>query len=362
MLKLEDKYRTIKNINLNQEDLEVLFLLYEPLIGKLAVHLYLFLFYNFDFENHQVLCDDLKMNIDEFCYQKIKCEEVKLIKTYKHQKYNQYLYEINKPLSFAKFLNDDIYSRMLIKNISQVKLNYLLKRNNLNIIPDDFIDISTKLSIKELANWNQQQESKLHKVNHIQNSYLFDIKLLLSKVSEIVFPINLRTGANLKEIQRIAEIYGVNTDRMIKLLSKVVNYLDMQIDLKSLEFEARNLTNFDVIKQDNPYMVSCVQFLKNYCQIEASNYDKYLINLLSFEYKMPHYLINVLLEFALESCQNHLYKKYLESVASNWRRNKITTIQQAKDAIKNYKPKEKTIITMEYGEGSDDFNFEELNK
>lgn len=362
MLKIEDSYQVYKNYDLTDKDFQSLFLLYEALIGKESLNVYLFLYYDFKTNNHQDICQRLNLNIDQFYLHRLKCEEFKLIKTFKHKTNNKYVYQLCKPMNIDSFLSDDIYSRLLAKKISGEKLEYLAKLKGDRFITKDFIDVSSMLSLNELEDWDLKQEEKFKKINIEKESLIFNIKKMLSNVSELVFPTGLRTIENLNEIQRIGEIYGIDTERMIKFLSEVVDYFDQTIDLKTLEFKARNCQVFDFVNEDNPYMMSCIQFLSNHCKFKPTAYDKYLINFLSNEYKLSHYLINILLEYTLKVCENRLPKKYLESIASYWNRNKVNTIEQALESLKQNNTKQKQVITMEYEKGSDDFDFKELSK
>lgn len=367
MLVGKDTYQVIKNFTFTEDDLKSLILLYQPLIGKDAIQLYLTLALQYPFTSHTQLTELLNQNIHDVESCRIACEEFRLIRSFKKEveetSINQYQYLLLRPLTIQQFLNDGVFSRLLSKKLDEDKINFLESLIQQQNVDKNYQDVTSQLDMNILTNWDNQAETKYQqfKQQAISRS-IFDMKALLSKISELNLPQKLRTMENLAEINRIGQLYGIPIDTMIVYLSEVVDYFEQKIDLKALEFKARNCTTFDNKKMENPYLLSCVQFLKERCHVLATPYDKHLIHILSTQYQMKHYMINVLLEHALEKNGN-LNRKYLESIASRWSHQKIDTIEIALESLKSFKKKyTKESISMEYQDQEKEFDFSEVKK
>ena len=145
-----DRYVIINKTILSNFDKKILITFYEPIIGHLAVSLYLTLWNDLEEGkqisrelNHHHLMSILKCPLSVIKEAREALEAVGLLKTYlKYGDYNNYLYEIYSPLSPSEFFNHPILNVVLYNNIGAIEYEYLKKLyQKIKIDTKDYIEI-----------------------------------------------------------------------------------------------------------------------------------------------------------------------------------------------------------------------------
>ena len=131
-----DSYTVINKTLLTDLDKKNLINLYEPIVGCLAISLYLTLWSDLDktetiskdFTHHHLMTF-LKAKLDYIKEARESLEAVGLIKTYIKQDkdINHYIYELYSPISAYDFFNHPVLNVVLYNNIGENEYKNLVK-------------------------------------------------------------------------------------------------------------------------------------------------------------------------------------------------------------------------------------------
>ena len=147
-----DTYKVFNRAFIENHAKDVLVSLYQPIIGVLAVNLYLTLMNDLSDDKlessylpHQHLMGLMSVNLDQIVEARKKLEAIGLLKTYyREDKINNYIYVLYAPLSPNEFLNHPVLNVVLYNNIGKMEYdNIISKYRNKKIITKDFVDITT---------------------------------------------------------------------------------------------------------------------------------------------------------------------------------------------------------------------------
>ena len=334
----KELYKLQVNCELSNERLKSLVFFYEPMIGPNALATYEYMTLkgtSVRFNELNDLLTTLNISVDEFEKQCAKLNEYKLLKTLK--KDNQYIFELNAPLTMKSFIQDDLLVRTFILKTSgkyyQELISGLTSDDNYN----EFEDISKKFSHDNIKNWSKEDETYLT-IKKDDTSYnfgtFFNVNKFLQGVSTNLFPLHLRTPSNLKLIATLADLYNISYDKMKSFIPKISKLNSTSIDTELLKYLCIK-TNADYQKvEEGNYNVPCITYLMSLQDgKEVMEYDRKIILKLANEYNLNPSVINVLLEYCLKNCDNRLIEKYVYGVASDLHRNNIENSAQALERL-----------------------------
>lgn len=380
-----DNYVVVNKTILTDNDKVNLINLYEPIIGPLAISLYLTLWSDLDRTltfsdsyNHHHLMTFLKSNLNDIKEARSALEALGLIKTYYKEgdNINYYIYELYSPISAYEFLNHPILNIVLYNNLGVNEYNNLIKSyKKVNFKYDDYKDISSKLNdtFKSSAYNNFNNENIKNKNSNkpkLDNLIDFDVlkesipnkvlgnnafnKKTKELINNLAFIYNLDT-LKVSEILRLAidENGLINKDLFIKEVRKyyeynnggslpTIIYRTQPEHLKSPEGDLSSAGKMVYIFENTtPY-----DFLKSkYKNNNPTPRDLKLLEYLALELNMPPAVINVLIDYVLRISDNKLNKAYVETIAGQWTRLGIKTAREAMNqAKKEYKKKPKKEI------------------
>lgn len=327
-----------------------LILFYNPLIGNDAHYLYEFLCMkgtSNSFEELNKLLNSTRYSIDKFeeCLKNLnKYGLLTTLRKKDEESINdRYIFILENPLDFDEFNNDPLLVRDFILKTSGDYYQMLISEARNFSRHKGFEDVSYKFDLKELENWNKDDDSYLKPApNKGKYNYgtMFDVNILLKDMSPVLFPLKYRTDDNLKEISRLADLYNISYDKMRVIISKTLRSDSKTFDLNDLKNKCiLAMPDYRVINEGE-YKVPCELFLMNkQGGKEATPYDKKVIYELSSKYFLSPEVINVLIEYTLNNCNNQLMEKYMYSIASDLHRNGITTSEEALNRLNNDKSK-----------------------
>ena len=380
-----DNYVVVNKTILTDNDKVNLINLYEPIIGPLAISLYLTLWSDLDRTltfsdsyNHHHLMTFLKSNLNDIKEARSALEALGLIKTYYKEgdNINYYIYELYSPISAYEFFNHPILNIVLYNNLGVNEYNNLIKSyKKVNFKYDDYKDISSKLNdtFKSSAYNNFNNENIKNKNSNkpkLDNLIDFDVlkesipnKVLSNNdfnkktkelINNLAFIYNLDT-LKVSEILRLTidENGLINKDLFIKEVRKyyeynnggslpTIIYRTQPEHLKSPEGDLSSAGKMVYIFENTtPY-----DFLKSkYKNNNPTPRDLKLLEYLALELNMPPAVINVLIDYVLRISDNKLNKAYVETIAGQWTRLGIKTAREAMNqAKKEYKKKPKKEI------------------
>lgn len=360
--KPKDTYRILSARNLSSSDVDVLFNLYQPLIGGDAILVYMTLASSANDTrtyNHARLFT-LMNSIDSEVFERActKLEEYMLLRTYikEMDNKNTFIYQLLSPLCAKDFLLNGIYVKKLmsiagkrtydeslVKYATQLSETDGFKEITIpmkNVKEEDYDNSTVFTSVRPRLTFSQEDET----IN-------FDYDRFLKITSTLVFPAELRTQENMALIGKLATVYGLNADTMLKLLvarNKNGEYLVVKNSLNPMNcsFDADKLrflcetSKPDITKAKDVYTLPPVSFLQgkqNGATVSLS--DKKLLERLSVDMHFSNEVINVMIEYILKISGNRLHHNFVEMVAGEWARDGVTTkelaILETKKQIKN---------------------------
>lgn len=364
-----DTYSVINKTVINDTDRKIVSMLYQPIIGFTAASLYFTLLDDLDksslmseAQTHHHLMATMQLKLEDIVIAREKLEGAGLIKTYlKKGSINNYVYLVFSPISANDFFNHPILNVVLYNNLGKKEyeklLNYYkIPRINLKDYEEitcNFDDVFTSVrgNVIEMNEDITKRDS-----NNIQINKGVDFNLLLSS-----FPDNNQVDKiftkDIKElINALSFTYNLSTLDMQNLIRNSINEKG-QIDKTTLRKGCRDYYQFDnngnlptLIYNKQPdhlkkptgdsskwgrmvyafENLTPYQFLKaKYKGAEPTDRDKRLIESLLVDQKMNPGVVNVLIAYVLKINNEQLKKSYVETIAGQWKRLNIETVEEA---------------------------------
>ena len=149
-----DRYTVINKTILSDTDKTILFSLYEPILGPMAISLYFVLWNDLDMSKlfsrdftHHHLMSLLKSDIKSLKIARETLEAFGLLKSYlKSGDVNDYVYELYSPLTPQEFFNHPILNVVLYNNVGETEYKHLKGLySKINYDLKDYINITEKL-------------------------------------------------------------------------------------------------------------------------------------------------------------------------------------------------------------------------
>ena len=381
-----DTYVVINKTILHDEDRKILTDLYLPIIGADAVMLYFCLWSSLDNSqivskdfSHQKLVSSLRMTINEIYDNRSKLEAIGLIKTLvKEGEVNNYIYELYSPASATEFLSHPILNIVLYSNIGKIEYDNLVKAyklprfntSNYNDITKSFNDVfeSTGMTSYDLSLDDIRKYNKL-KLNINSN---FDFNFLINSMPKNI-DVNRVFTKEIKElIINLSFIYDIDAIHMSNIIKGCLNERGT-INRELLRKSSRNYYQFDnggilptIIDNSQPeYLRKPVGDTSNRAKMiytfetisprellikknngsEPTRRDLKLLEDLLVDYKLKPGVVNVLIDYILNVNNKKLTRNYVETLAGEWQRLGIETVEEAMStAEKEHKKRNKKVI------------------
>ncbi len=363
-----DQYLVVNKTILTEVDRKNVVSLYEPIIGSVAISLYLTLwrdldrleFVSVDYTHHHLMTL-LKANLETIKLARETLEAVGLLKTYfKAGDINHYIYELYSPLSAKEFFNHPIFNVILYNNIGKYEYDLLKKEyQTFKIDTKEYEDISKSFDItfktsSELGSFDAVGREVLPL--NMQDQVDFDMilsSLPKGLVSERTF------GKRMRElINNLAFIYQLDTLKICEILRLSINEKGC-IDKENLRKQTRKYYQYnnhgklptlvyrtqpdylkspegdqtkrgriiEVFENTSPY-----DFLKSkYNGVNPTNRDLKLLESLLIDLNLKPAVVNVLIDYTLKKNNHKLSSSFVETVAGHWKR---VGIETASDAMK----------------------------
>ena len=373
---------------LNESDRKILMLLYQPIIGSQAISLY-YTFWSYldktevisnEWTHHHLL-KNMMVRTSEFLESKVKLEAVGLIKTYlKKGDVNNYIYEMYSPVSASEFINNPLLSTALFNELGKLEyervINYFkIPKVNLK----EYEDVTSKFSdVFAFSNINFTDNLiyDIKKSNYRKLEILskIDINTILSLISDDLLNKKSITKETKDFLYKISFIYNYDNDNMIELIRNSISEKHT-IDKKLLQENASKYYKYDnmgklpsIIYKNQPEylrkenldtskksrMIHLFETTSPYDFINSkyktgnpTSSDLSIISYLLIDLDLKPGVVNVLVDYVLRINNNKLIKAFVETVASQWSKSGIETVEDAmKIAEEEYK-KKKRVTTKE---------------
>lgn len=380
-----DTYTVINKTVINDADRKIVSMLYQPIIGFTAVSLYYTLLDDLDKselmsedQTHHHLMATMQLKLEDIVIAREKLEGVGLLKTYmKKGSINQYAYLIYSPISANDFFNHPILNIVLYNNLGKKEyeklLNYFkIPRINLKDyenITCDFDDVfeSVKGNVLEMNEDITRRDS-----NNILLHKGIDFNLLISSIPDNNISERCFTKDIKELINALSFTYNLSTLDMQNLVRDTLNEKGL-IDKTLLRKSCRDYYQFEnngnlptlIYNKQPEYLkkpsgdtskwakmvyafenLTPFQFLKaKYKGAEPTDRDKRLIERLLVDQKLNPGVVNVLIAYVLKINNEQLKKSYVETIAGQWKRLNIETVEDAMRITEKEHKKLKKMVT-----------------
>lgn len=364
-----DIYMVVNKTVITSTDRKIITMLYQPIIGHVATSLYFTLCD--DLDKREVMSEELthyhlmmtmQLKLESIVIAREKLEAIGLLKTFfKKENVNTYVYQLYSPLSAAEFLNHPILNVVLYNNLGKKEYQkvvsyFKIPRINLKDyqeITKQFDEVFTPVpgnSITEnddIADTNKNRPTLMHQI---------DFNLLISSIPESMISPNCFNNDVKELINNLSYTYGIDDLTMQGIVRDSLNERGL-IDKNELRKNARNYYQFEqggrlptLIYTTQPeYLrsptgdasnwakmvytfetVTPYDYLKSkYKNGEPSARDLRLIESLLTDMKLKPGVVNVLIAYVLKINNQKLSKNYVETIAGQWKRLNIETVEDA---------------------------------
>lgn len=378
-----DTYIVRNRTVFSENDRTLLIMLYQPLIGSTAISLYFTLWAYLDKSEvlscewtHHHLMTNMRIKLEEILVAREKLEAIGLLRTLvKEDHVNQYMYELYSPLSASEFLNNPILATSLYNNVGKVEFDkiveyFKLPRINTRDYDDitkSFNEVFESVSVGSLEHVIKEIREKKKRRNTLTST--IDLNGILAMIPEELLNPRSLTKDTKELIDKLAFIYQLDDSVCTELIRNSLT-IKRTIDKDKLKKNALHYYTFEhngklpsIIYRNQPeYLrkpegdqsnkakmiytfetISPYQFLRSKNNGSApSRSDLKIVEYLMIDLNLKPGVVNVLLDFVLRINHNKLNRAFIETIASQWKRDGIETVEAAMDlAGKEYTKKKK---------------------
>jgi replication initiation and membrane attachment protein len=304
----------------------------------------------------------LKQNLSSIKKGRESLEAMGLLRTYvKEGSVNEYVYELYSPLSAKEFFAHPIFNVVLYNNIGKYEYELLKKQyEKFNISLEGYTDITSSINevyepTTEITSFEVKDKNTL--IIEAQDQIDFD--LLLETI-----PKNLLNERALNKrvrtlINNLSFVYDIDTLKMGELIRAVIadkGMLDKdelrKVCGKYYRFNSGGLPTLvyrsqpDYLKSpigDNSPLGKMIAVFENTTPYDflSSKYgskptarDLNLLESLLNDVELPPAVVNVLIDYVLKKNDNKLNAAFVETIAGQWKRAKLSTAKEAMEYAK----------------------------
>ncbi|WP_016910912.1 replication initiation and membrane attachment family protein [Mammaliicoccus vitulinus] len=378
-VKPSDGFYVKSNYNYTHVHQDILISLYTPLIGTDAIGVYLYLSqFNFHNEteayNHYTIMNDLKINLSSFRDSLDLLEGIGLLKTYfkTNQEEQTFIYMLEQPATTEQFFNDPLLSVFLYQQIGKsryLSLKNRYKDSSISIsayheVTKSFTDV---FKVPKLSEIEQQDDIQIKP--DVKNKGLdlsdvrFDFEMLELLLNNHLISKEILNKQTKEVIIQIATLYGITPVEMKSIILKsitenqTISLQDLRkharsiyqiehegelptLDLKKESVKAKQndakqevdslLSWFELLDTTSP-----IEMLASFTKSEPTISQKRVVEDVVTREKLPYGVMNILLQYVMFKNNMQLPKAYIEEIASNWKKLKLTSAEEAYHYIKN---------------------------
>ena len=355
--------------SLNLDDVNVITLLYAPLIEADAYKLYMTLQSLLNRGSltcqsllHKELLDITGLNAHKFTEARLKLEAIGLMSTYKREQ--EYMFMLKSPLSAKGFLSDGVLGMYLYSIIGDVEFRRIQKlfqipkvdKTNYSEITASFDDVFESVEYIKITNDEYIVDRRVNAGIKIKN-YEFDFNLFQAGIAQTFLEGKRITKRFETFIINLAYAYGFNEETMQEIYNKSLNNsgnFDYIICSKKAREKYATIHENSLpklgVRPENEMteLEELFQTLPASKLIEtstgnkvASSMDVEKVSKLYQEYsELPRSVINVCVVYAINKCDGSVpVYNYFDTILKDWIKKGINTFKAAQEAVeKTNKP------------------------
>ena len=380
-----DIYQVVDKSLLSEFDKLILNMLYMPIIGNIAVSLYLKLqsetrntFISQELTHHHLMTC-MGITLDNIKEARLRLEGIGLMKTYFHEgDINSYVYEVYSPVSAQEFFSHPIFNVVLYNNVGKTEYNRLFDYFKLpHLSLKDYEDITSSFDqVFKSRNYTmlELQEGEIISKNKqlLRYELDYDFDLLVSSLPKEMFNEKCLNKSMKELITNLSYLYEIDPISMADLIRASLTEKG-NIDKEELRKNTRRFYQYNndnrlpslLFKSQPEYLKdasgdnskrgkiikvfeskSPYDFLKaKYKGAKPTDRDMKILESLLIDLKLNPAVVNVLIDYTLKTNNNKLVKGYIETIAGQWKRSGIETASEAMQiAEKEHKKKYKKDV------------------
>ena len=379
-----DSYIVINKTTITDADRKLISMLYQPIIGYTAVSLYNTLIDDLDKLElmseeltHHHLMSTMQLKLEDIIIAREKLEGIGLIKTYvKKGNINSYVYLIYSPITANEFFNHPVLNVVLYNNLGKKEYERLInyyKVPRINLKDYEEITCSFDNAFKTSPGTVLDMPTDVIKreSNNLEITKGIDFNLLISSIPSSQISEKCFNKETKELINALSFTYNLSTLDMQGIVKNALNEKGT-IDKTELRKNCRDYYKFDnngklptliynkqpdYLKKpqgDNSKWAKMVytfenmtpyQFLKaKYKGGEPTERDMRLIESLLVDQKLNSGVVNVLIAYVLKINNEQLKKSYVETIAGQWKRLNIETVEEAMRITEKEHKKMKKLV------------------
>ena len=385
-----DTFVVVNRTVLCDQDRKILTMLYQPIIGQAAISLYFTLWSYLDQSEiislewtHHHLMTNMRLRLDGIKEARERLEGIGLIKTYfKKGDVNRFVYEMFSPLTAHEFLNNPVLNISLYNNVGTTEYDkivsyFKLPRMNLS----EYTDITCKFNeIFESTDLNSYDhiENDIRKVsrNKLEITSKIDLDTIIASLPEEMFNPSSLTKDTKELLYKLSFIYDFDNEKMSELIRNSLSEKRI-IDKSLLKMNSRKVYQFEhygklpsLLYRSQPEYLRkpsgetskkakiIYQFetttpydflLSKYNGARPTKQDTAILEYLLLDMNLNPGVVNVLVDYVLKINNNKLTRSFVESIAGQWAKSKIETVESAmsfaEKEYKNMKKHKQTKVT-----------------
>lgn len=383
-LYMSDLYRVEVHYPLDEVQNDVLYYLYQPIVGSRAISAYMMLY----LEGKRMgrflqpsplsrIISFLSVSLLDFQKALKALEAIGLLKTYVKQEHQmtQYIYVIQSPLSVQSFFKNQILSSLLEESLTQDDYKKTIQYFKIPLedlshykeVTSSFTDVYTIQHTHKNKKILKMNESFKEKTSQsIDISY--DMDLLLKSLKDYQVSKSSLTKQDFTYISQLGSVYSIDALSMAgmikdslkssgldrKLLkTKVKQYCDIHSSSSLNEVYHKQPIQLQTQSVQQDPIILHMKYLDSITPYELLKekqggsepvfHDLMIVETLMVQLGLKPAVVNVLIEYVLGKNNNRLSKRYCEAIGSSWARKHIETSMDAYYELMNQD--EETIDT-----------------
>lgn len=362
---------------MTSEEIQVLTLLYQPIIGPQAVSLFttlntLALKKHKQPLTHHLLLQLLNMKIEDFLEWRYKLEAVGLVSVYITEETHHVTYILKRPMKAQAFFNDGIINVFLNLKVGNVDYQALkqffiedaYKPEGINISKpfNEVFDTTVLLRNSQTLQASPLPVSDtLPKGLELEKS--FNEELLFALLKQFGLDDQILSDKLLDQINKIAFLYKLDESELARLIFDALDS-DGFVNLEVFRKQAKQYFQFlnkgkpiEVVEvshvnqevpvseemstnaKEKQLLIHLSQHPLNFLkfkqhQKEPVPADRQLVEWLVVDQQMPAGVVNVLIDYVLNISDGRLPKQLVEKIAGEWQRKEINNTEKAIAQVK----------------------------
>jgi len=364
---------------------EILKRLYIPLIGleSIAVYQYLSQFLEngqvSDEVTHYIVINELKMNLSHFEQLRFRLEGIGLMKSFMKvsDEAQHFVYKLISPVMPDQFFNDPMLSVYLFQTVGKERFNQLKRHfctehfdvSSYQEISKNYIDIygTPKTPPTAIYEGNDHLIKTRESGGIPVHQQTFDFEML-----EMLLAQNMITKEQLTKdvrelIAQLSLLYDIAPTDMRRIILKsltsnqTISHEDLRRNARDFyQFEhAGNLPALTISaeaegapKSEKNWFkmldtTSPIEMLASFSQSEPTVKQKRMIESILEREKLPFGVMNILLQYVLLTSEMKLPQSYIEEIASNWKKLKLSSSEEAYNHAMKVEENKKTRKTVQ---------------